>query len=241
MIFEHIRRMVSKKKDKYMAEVAFWEKEIDNYVKWYKGELSEHYLTPSPQEDQKVKAHTDSHSAILTWLVLHQQIKYLKDLMLDKSAFSGLRVLDIGSGPMPSAQVFEGCDIYCLDSLLPEYLNIGFPIHYYERVKFIHGFAEEIPVQDNFFDAAISVNAFDHLDDIQRTSLEIKRVLKSGGKLRIHTHYHKATETEPLELSDNLMVEVFDWCDSFRKIKESRTKTGALAGIDEIFVLWSNF
>jgi ubiquinone/menaquinone biosynthesis C-methylase UbiE len=124
---------------------------------------------------------------------------------------------------------------------LPEYLNIGFPIHYYERVTFIYGFAEEIPVQDNFFDAAISVNALDHLDDIQRTSLEIKRVLKSEGKLRIHTHYHKATETEPLELSDNLMVEVFDWCDSFRKITESRTKTGARAGIDEIFVLWSNF
>lgn len=74
-------------------------KEIENYVKWYKGKLETHYMMSPAREDRKVMATSVEHSAILTWLKLHQKPKYLEDLMLDKMVFSELRVLDVGSGP----------------------------------------------------------------------------------------------------------------------------------------------
>lgn len=229
------------KKGKYETELNFWRTEIENYVAWYEGKLRAHYGTPAPQEYQKVKTYVPQHNAMLTRLRLHQEPKYLKDLLLDKKAFFGLRVLDVGSGPLPSALVFEGCELYCLDPLLPEYIRVGYPIHYYERVRFVKGFAEDMPLEDSFIDAVISVNAIDHVDNIRKTALEVKRVLKPGGKIRIHAHYHKKTVTEPLELNDDVMVEVFHGCDGFEKIKESKQKAGTVPGRGEAFALWSNF
>lgn len=236
-----VGKIFTKKRTKYEAEIDFWKTEIENYVKWYNRELKTHYMTPAPNEDQKVKCYILSHSAILTWLKLHQEVKYLEDLMLDKTAFQSLKVLDIGSGPYPSALVFEGSDLYCLDPLLPEYIKAGFPIHYYNCVKFIYGFSENIPIRDDFFDVVISVNAIDHVDDIYSTSNEIKRVLKPGGKIRIHAHYHPKTVTEPLELNDDVMLNVFSWCNGFKKINESTQKKGSVAAAGEVFALWSNF
>lgn len=70
-----------------------------------------------------------------------------------------MKLLDIGSGPMPSATCFKDCQLYCLEPLLPKYLEAGFPLHYYKNFKFIHGVSENIPIEDNFFDAVISVQA----------------------------------------------------------------------------------
>lgn len=239
--FKNKSNYETKNYSKYKAEINFWKKEIENYVEWYKGKLETHYMMSPPREDRKVIAASVEHSAILTWLKLHQEPKYLEDLMLDKTVFSGLRVLDVGSGPLPSALVFEGCEIYCLDPLLPEYIEAGYPLHYYERVKFVYGFSENIPVEDNFFDVVLSVNAIDHVDDIYKTALEMKRVLKSGGKVRIHTHYHKKTETEPLELSDEVMTKAFSWCKGFKKVKQSTQKRGSVAPVGEVYTLWTNF
>lgn len=226
---------------KYKAETYFWKNEINNLVKWYRGELKTYYMTPSPKDEEKVKTYVISHSAILTWLKLHQEPKYLEDLMLDKNVFSGQNVLDIGSGPFPSALVFGGINLYALDPLLPEYIKIGYPLHYYDRVKFIYGFSENIPIIDEFFDAIISVNSIDHVNDIYRTSMEIKRVLKIGGKIRIHVHYHSKKVTEPIELNDDIMIKAFYWCKDFKKINESMQKKGSFAGEKEVYTLWSNF
>jgi len=240
VVWKRVRRKL-KRDSKSAVGLNFWKREIENYLKWFNGELKLHYLTPSPSDDQKVKAACVEHGAMLTWLKLHQEPKYLDDLMLDKMAFSGLRILDIGSGPLPSAQAFEDCEIYCLDPLLPEYAKLGYPSCYGDRVKFTSGFSEKMPLKDNFFDAVISVNAIDHVDDIYKTALEIKRVLKPDGKIRIHAHYHKKTTTEPLELNDKVMGRAFNWCKNFRRVKESTTKRGSVAPNGEIYVLWSNF
>lgn len=227
---------------KYKAELDFWKKTLILYEKWYKGELKELYKEPSPNNQQKIKAYSVKDSAILTWEKLHQQKKYLEDLLLDKLAFKGLKVLDIGSGPHPSAVVFENCKVYCLDPLLPFYIEIGFPLHYYDRVKFVYGFSENIPFVDNFFDAIISVNAMDHVDDFYKTAKEIKRVLKPKGKIRMHIHYHQKTKTEPLEINDEIVKKAFKWSKNLYKIKESKSKRGhALKNKNEVYTLWSNF
>ncbi len=134
-----------------------------------------------------------------------------------------MKLLDIGSSAVPSALCFKDCDVFCLEPLLPELLKIGYPFwYYYKRARFIYAFAEEMPFPDSFFDAIIAVNSLDHVDDFYRCSAEIRRVSKPDVKLRFHLHYHKATSTEPLELSDAIVAQAFSWCAGFHKVEQRR-------------------
>lgn len=228
--------------DKYKEEEEFWINEISNLILWYNGNIKEHYQTASPTNDQKIQCHTIEHSAILTWFELHQKPKYAVDLQLPLDVFRGMKLLDVGSGPMPSAEVFEDCKLYCLDPLIPNYIRAGYPLHYYrENTRFVYAYAENMPFKNDFFDAVIAVNAIDHVDDIYLTAKEIGRVLKPNGMLRMHMHYHKKTTIEPLALNDDIILKAFSWCDGFNKISELMQKKGSVAGAGESFVLWSNF
>lgn len=226
---------------KQSTELQFWRQEIERYGKWFRGELSPLYKTPSPQAHEKLKAPNEKDASILTWHKLHQETKYLENLDLPADAFQNMKLLEVGSGPMPSATCFKGCRLYCLEPLLPQYLLAGFPLHYYDDVNFIHGAAENIPVENNFFDAVIAENSIDHVDDIRQAAREIKRVLKPGGMLRMHVHYHRPAPCEPIEINDDLFRELFDWCGNLRKLKASRTSHDADLPNDQSFALWSNF
>ena len=227
---------------KYQAEEKFWRIFLERLVCWYEGKNPVYYNTPAPTLAQKCKAQTVAHSAILTWFELHQKPKYKADLQLAVDTFAGMKLLDIGAGPMPSAEVFVDCELYCLDPLFPAYLAAGYPLHYYHKsTRFVQGQAEALPLADHFFDAVISVNAIDHVDDISQTAQEIRRVLKVGGRLRLHVHYHRPTPTEPLALDDHIMRKLFAWCDGFRKIESSDHKFSAQASAGESYNLWSNF
>lgn len=227
--------------DKYDREVRFWRGELDHLVSWYAGEIAVHYRTSAPRPEQRVVRADTRHSAILTWFELHQKPKYLHDLRLPADAFRGLRVLDVGAGPMPSGEAFAECDLYCLDPLLPRYLEAGWPLHLYgPRTRFVHGHGERMPLDDDSFDAVISVNAIDHVDDLAATAAEIGRVLAPGGRLALHVHYHPPTAAEPLELDDDALRTAFAWCPGFVKVAESTEKSSAVARPGEAYALWSN-
>jgi SAM-dependent methyltransferase len=228
-------------KEKQNAEARFWQKEISKYVAWYNGEIPELYGHSSPQPE-KITAYTIESSAILTFFEIHQKPKYIKDLILNPASFSGMKLLDIGSGPFPSGLCFNGCDVYCLDPLFDRYIGAGFPIHIYEqRARFVQAKAEAIPFEDAYFDAVISVNAIDHVDDFGKTALEIKRVLKPGGKFRMHVHYHPKTTAEPLELNDEVFLEHYSWVSGLSRINESKEKMGTvLTDPNEKYVVWGN-
>ncbi len=228
---------------KYKAEMTFWKGILINYEEWFDGKIPILYEEPCPDEGSKIFSFNKRYSALLTWIEVHQKTKYLEDLLLNRSAFDGSRILDIGSGPLPSALAYSNCEIYCLDPLMPLYMEAGFPIHIYDqRLKFVFGFSEHMPFEDDYFDAIISVNAIDHVDDFKLTVNEIKRVLKPGGKLRFHIHYHLKTATEPLELNDEIVAEAFSWDKNFRKISESKQKRGSVVEVNtESYTLWSNF
>jgi len=227
--------------EKFNEEIAFWKREIDNYLKWYTGEIDSFYGHPAPSEKEKVKTPKLEHSAILTWLELHQKPKYLVDLAVDKKAFSGLKVLDIGAGPMPSGLVFEKVKLYCLDPLVGRYLSAGFPIHYYDDAKFINASSEDMPFDDNYFDVVVSVNAIDHVDDLNKTSREIQRVLKPGGKLALHVHYHQPTDTEPLVINDRVLKRCFKWAKNFKKVSASQQEYRSNVPKGQQYALWRNF
>lgn len=227
--------------EKVEAEVAFWEQEIENYKRWYKGELREHYGQKAPRKSKKVEAENLKDSAILTWFDLHQKPKYLADLKLSSSAFNDMRLLDIGAGPMPSAEAFRSAWIYALDPLYSQYTNAGFPLHYYDRTRFVNAYSESIPIPRDYFDAVISVNAIDHVNDFQLTAKEIRRVLKPNGLFAMHVHYHQPTTTEPLVLNDKVFTKEFNWVKGLKKIGSSQQKYGSKASRGESFVLWRNF
>ena len=238
-----IKNLATLQQPKYIAEITFWRYILKDYILWYNGNIEKLYEEPTPINNLKVKSYNESASAILTWFNIHQKTKYKEDLKLDVNCFKGEKLLDIGSGPIPSALIFNDCAVYSLDPLHPLYLEAGFPIHIYEnRAKFVYGFSENMPFENDYFDAIISVNALDHVDNFEATAKEIQRVLKPNGKLRFHLHYHLATPTEPLELNDFIVSKGFDWCSGFRKISVSKEKRGTIiTDPNESYTLWSNF
>jgi ubiquinone/menaquinone biosynthesis C-methylase UbiE len=122
------------------------------------------------------------------------------------------------------------------------YIAAGYPLHCYEqRARFVKAMAESIPFEDGFFDAVISVNAIDHVNDFAATAKEIKRVLKPGGRFRMHVHYHPKTKAEPLELNDEVFLQNYSWVSNLKKINESKQKTGTnIIGDNEKYVVWGN-
>jgi len=227
---------------KYDEEFYFHMSIIPKIIRWYNGEIDCLYDVKRPEESQKVKESNLKDSAILTFIKLCQWPRYLQELDLKKDAFSGTgRVLEIGSGSMPGSTVFEGCELYCLDPLNQKYMEAGFPFHHFGNIRLITGFAENIPIADNFFDAVISVNAIDHVDDLSKVSLEIRRVLKDNGKLAIQVNYHKPYKTEPMKINDGVIKREFSWCKGFRKIREAADCVGIEARSGESYALWKNF
>jgi SAM-dependent methyltransferase len=229
-------------KDKEFAEIKFWRRQIDSYIRWYDGEIKNLYGHSCPPDDKKTKAATKEMSAILTFFNTHQIFKYQKDLLLDENEFTGLKVLDIGSGPFPSSLTFKNCETFSLDPLMDAYIAAGYPIHCYEqRGRFVKSMAESMPFEDGFFDAVISVNAIDHVNDFEATAKEIKRVLKPGGRFRMHVHYHPKTKAEPLELNDEVFLKSYSWVANLKKIHISREKIGTILNDkSESYVVWGN-
>ena len=97
------------------------------------------------------------------------------------------RVLEIGCGPGSFAEDFEGEDLVCLDPI-PEMLRVAEGRVGPKResrgesaVKFVEGTAEELPFEDNSFDAVCSLFSFRDWFDKRAGLAEALRVLKPRG------------------------------------------------------------
>jgi len=237
-LFRKLKHLSLNKQD---AELLFWTYELKSYQQWYDGYISILHNTKNPNSFEKIDAPNQKDASILTWHKLHQEKKYLIDLDLDANVFHRMKILDIGSGPIPSATCFTNCQVYCLDPLLHKYLEVGYPLHYFDNIKFIQGVSEKIPIENDFFDGVISVNSIDHVDNLQETSSEIDRVLKPGGMLRIHYHSHLPEKCEPISINDDLFQKSFQWCGELQKIKTSHISYSSSLPENEYYSLWSNF
>jgi len=205
---------------KNKTELQFWKEEKARYQQWYDGNIIlNNRISPLDYEKQI--------DAINTWIKVFQEPEYLNRLDLDEMSFIGQKVLDVGCGPVSGVNVFKQADVYGVDHLINEYKELGFNIN----DNFKQGNSENIPFKDNFFDVVISNNALDHVDDLEITSNEIKRVLKKNGKVALNLHYHTPTICEPIELNDDIVFKVFDWIPNFKKIKEQENGR----------VIWRNF
>ena len=204
-----IRKIKRKYKKKHHFELDFWEREIENYVLWYSGKVSALYGIPSPAEDIRIDGFSLKENAIRTWAQADID-KYPSRLLVSRDHFRGKRILDIGCGPIPYMLAFTHCEIYGMDQLVDKYVKLGFPLsEYSEKLTYVQGNAESLPFEDGFFDAVISVNALDHVDDFPSVAKEILRVLHPEGEVRIEVHYHEPSTCEPWALNDGIIVKHF--------------------------------
>lgn len=95
------------------------------------------------------------------------------------------KILDIGCGQGIASRFCEGLQYYGVDSS-DELLNRA-KLLYKENKTFINGSAYSLPFEDDFFDAAFSINVWFHLADLPKASNELARVLIPSGNFLIVT------------------------------------------------------
>jgi len=119
---------------------------------------------------------------------------------LDRGFFDGAHMLDIGCGPRGSLEwASMAAERVGLDPLVPVYRDLGIDRH---EMTYVGSGSETIPFDDGHFDVVSSFNSLDHVDDLDRTIAEIKRVLRPGGTLLLLTDVnHDPTPTEPIAFS----------------------------------------
>jgi len=226
------------------SECDFWEKEIEDIVSWACGDielwgnrLHDDFLIDSSKDVPNL-----IEQSLMLWLEKYQMPKYLSDLHMVGSNFTGKTVVDIGSGPFPSMAVLNKCNILSLDPLINDYRKMGYMINVPNNT-YLQCDSENICLPDNSVDLIVSVNALDHVNNFEKTCLEMKRILKPSGKIRLHLHYHPSTKSEPIELTDERVLAAIGRDLKMIKISESRKKYGYSLPSDqnELFVLWSNF
>lgn len=198
---------------KLTAELEFWEQERFQYLHWYNGQIRELYFARSPSESQKVREEDDDlQNAIATWIMADWD-RYLRHLLVDESYLTNKRVLDVGSGPLGLVRCFDKAQWFAIDPLAAHYKSVGYPTDR-QGIKYFTGCVEdESTVGGQKFDAIVSVNAIDHVDDFASAIHNIESWLEPWGIVRIEVHYHEPTITEPVALNDDMVRS------SFRKFK----------------------
>jgi len=123
---------------------------------------------------------------------------YTEHFGLGVEDYAGLRVLDIGCGPRGSLEWAENAaERIGLDPLADHYRKLRSEGY---RMEMIASGSESIPFADGHFDLVASFNSLDHVDDLDKTISEIKRVVCPGGYFLLLTDVnHKATLCEPIE------------------------------------------
>ena len=156
---------------------------------------------------------------------------YTKTFGLDRSFYDGRRVLDIGCGPKGSLEwATNAAECVGLDPLAESYRELGIDRH---RMRYVGAPAENMPLPDAYFDVVTTFNSLDHVDDLNKTISEIRRVTKVGGTVLVLVEAsHTPTITEPVMIEWDLARTEFR---DFKAIAERRlemSKPGFYDSVD---------
>ena len=126
---------------------------------------------------------------------------YTDHFGLTRDDYSDKQVLDVGCGPRGSLEwATMARERVGVDPLADDYLQMGAVDH---AMTYVAAGAESIPFEDHSFDIVCSFNSLDHVDDLEATIAELKRLTAVGGLLLVITDVHdRPTPQEPI---------CFDW------------------------------
>lgn len=126
----------------------------------------------------------------------HYGFFYTSHFGLGERDYSGKVVLDLGCGPRGSLEwATMSARRIGLDPLANEYRKLGADRH---SMEYVAAPSESIPLPTASCDIVSAFNSLDHVDDVERTIAEIKRVTRPGGFLLLIVEVnHPPTVTEP--------------------------------------------
>jgi ubiquinone/menaquinone biosynthesis C-methylase UbiE len=139
---------------------------------------------------------------------LHYEYFYTTHFDMMKSFYDNKIILDLGCGPRGSLEwASNSKQKIGLDPLANSYIDLGTDRH---TMEYINAPSERIPIDDNTCDAVFSFNSLDHVTNVEKTVMEIKRILKPNGIFLLLVEVnHPPTDCEPHELNQQQLIQAF--------------------------------
>lgn len=101
------------------------------------------------------------------------------------------KVLEVGCGLISPLEFSEGsAEITAIDPLVGAYQDL-IDLHG-RRVRYLQESGEAIAFEDGTFDAVVCINVIDHTPNANHMEQEMRRVLKTGGKLFFGVNFDQA-------------------------------------------------
>ena len=160
----------------------------------------------------------------------HYRYFFTTHFGLDDAYYRGKFILDLGCGPRGS---LEWASMVArrvgVDPLANEYLRLGAHEH---QMEYLDAPAESIPIGDAECDVVASINSLDHVEDVDRTLSEVKRITRPGGYFLLLVEVnHPPTDCEPHQLTPRRIVRSLEpqfTCESlhvYRGVAHDMTRT----------------
>ncbi|HEY0281195.1 MAG TPA: class I SAM-dependent methyltransferase [Rhizomicrobium sp.] len=135
----------------------------------------------------------------------HYEFFFTTFFGLDAGDYAGAAILDIGCGPCGSLEWAAGArERVGLDPLADRYRGLA---EDKQAMSYCAASSEAIPYPDGHFDVVSSFNSLDHVDDVEATIREIKRVTAPAGRILLIVEIgHAPTPTEPHWLDESVVA-----------------------------------
>lgn len=127
----------------------------------------------------------------LTWKKNYWH-ELLAQLNIEESSLEGLRILDAGCGPAGIFIILDKSSVTAIDPLIEKY-GIGlshFKAENYPNTRFINATIEQFHSHEPF-DIIFSINAINHVSNMDKAMRMLAGNLKSGGRFLITTDLHR--------------------------------------------------
>jgi ubiquinone/menaquinone biosynthesis C-methylase UbiE len=103
--------------------------------------------------------------------------------------------LEIGTGMYSMLEFSDATDVVSIDPLQDEFRKL-FNYGAWSKILYLNASGEDIPFPDSSFDWITCWNTIDHCENPDRMGSEMRRVLRSGGKVYLEVNFDQVLTPE---------------------------------------------